>query len=62
MRSVKFSDTDIEANTTALVSDLKEIILKKINQDYKIRLFLSGRELLNHHKIGNYIIESGVLL
>lgn len=48
----------ITVETTTAISELKVIISEK-GQNYniaRVRLFYAGREMLDHHLLGNYKI------
>lgn len=57
IRSTRFiTDSKFPLKNDILISELKEIYKKnnKLSDSCKIRLFYNGREILEHHSLGNY--------
>lgn len=45
----------MELSTNMTISDIKESYLAKVDGDSnKCRFFVKGRELMDHHKLGQY--------
>ncbi|EWS73310.1 C2 domain protein (macronuclear) [Tetrahymena thermophila SB210] len=54
---------NMSSDNNTKIEDLKEQMQAQIQKKWKkFRLFLAGREMLNHHKLGNYKLDKETII
>ena len=58
VRSVRFSDTQLEIGTSDTGMEVKQKVLEKLGLKKKIRIFFAGKEIMDERPVGNYSVKN----